>query len=296
MNNPIKNISIILRPVNNDNLVNLIPNLFRWLNNRQCQIYFLKKEFQRLQAIFPKDIFSQAHFLDEDNIFNTSQMVITLGGDGTLIGLCRKLNHDIPILGINRGRLGFITEFGQGEFYDQLEKILCGSFVTEKKNLFSANIIRQDKVISENIFFNDAVVTKNDIARMFSLSVSSNEEHIYNLSGDGIIVSSPTGSTAYSLAAGGPIVNPKVEALIITPISPHGLTQRPLVLQDNSLIKLKPIPPFQSVILTLDGQVAIQLDQSDTVIIKKSNHSVNFIKNPEKSYYRTLKEKFGYGK
>lgn len=299
MSKKISHVAIILKPQNTDELINLIPNLCRWLSKRGCKVYFTLSEKERLKKIFPYKE-KEISLLTISEVFKKSQLIITLGGDGTLIGLCRNLTKNIPIFGINRGNLGFITEFGQNDFYDQLQLVLKGDYTLEKKSLFEAKITHQNKVIQKKTFFNDAVITKNDIARMFSLSVSihnkTGDEHVYDLSGDGLIISTPTGSTAYSLAAGGPIVNPHVKAIILTPISPHALTHRPIVMEDNSVVKIKPIAPFKSVILTLDGQIAIELKDQDTVIIGKMKKSIYFIKNPNRSYYRTLKEKFGHGK
>lgn len=292
----LNNVVIILKPHNTDELVNLIPNLCRWLKKRDRDVIFHTKEKERLAEILSSKKIAEITFLPPTQIFKKADLIITLGGDGTLIGLCRKLKASTPIFGINRGNLGFITEFGQSEFYDQLQEVLNGKYQLEKKSLFFAEIHRKGKVEAKESFFNDAVITKNDIARMFSLSVSADDDHVYDVSGDGLIVSSPIGSTAYSLAAGGPIVNPNVKAMILTPISAHGLSHRPLVLEDNAVLKIKAIPPFESVILTIDGQKAIAIEENDTVVIKKQKKTISFIKNKNRSYYRTLKEKFGHGK
>lgn len=292
----LKNIVIILKPQNTDELINLIPNLCRWLKKRDRKVVFHLKEKSRLEEILSPKTLKECHFVEPPTLFSKADLIITLGGDGTLIGLCRKLKSSTPVFGINRGNLGFITEFGQSDFYDNLQNVINGKFEIEKKSLFTAEIHRSKKVACKESFFNDAVITKNDIARMFSLSVYSDDDHVYDVSGDGLIISSPIGSTAYSLAAGGPIVNPNVKAMILTPISAHGLSHRPLVLEDSSILKIKAIPPFESVILTIDGQKAIEIKKNDVIVIKKQRKSIHFIKNQNRSYYRTLKEKFGHGK
>ena len=292
----LKEIVIILKPHNTDELVNLIPNLCRWLIKRNRNVVFHEKENSRLQEIVSSRILSNCEFKSPPQLFKEADLIITLGGDGTLIGLCRKLKSATPVFGINRGNLGFITEYGQSDFYDQLQQVINGKYDIERKSLFLAEVHRSGKVIQKESFFNDAVITKNDIARMFTLSVYANDDHIYNVSGDGLIVSTPIGSTAYSLAAGGPIVNPNVKAMILTPISAHGLSHRPLVLEDTSILKIKAIPPFESVILTIDGQKAIEIQKNDTIVLKKQRKNILFVKNQNRSYYRTLKEKFGHGK
>lgn len=295
MNDKLTRLGIVLKPQNTEQIINLLPNLFRWLNRRKCEVSFLEKEEERIADLFTKSDYSKTVFFNEKNFFIKNQLILSLGGDGTLIGLSRTIPNHKPIFGINRGHLGFITEFSSHQFYDSLQEVLQGQFSIEKKPLFSVEIQRNGKTLHKKRFFNDAVITKNDIARMFALSIWGNDEHIYDLSGDGLIVSSPIGSTAYSLAAGGPIVNPQVKALILTPISPHSLSYRPLVIDDKTKLKIKLLDFPTSVILTLDGQEAINLEASDTVIITKHRKNISFVKNPLKKYYRTLKEKFGHG-
>jgi len=199
---------------------------------------------------------------------------------------------------VNIGRLGFITEFEKSEFYEKLNIVLLGKYTIFKKNLYSVEIIRQDKTsMPKQVFFNDAVFTKNDLARMFTVSVESDQEHIYNISGDGLIISSTYGSTAYSLAAGGPIVHPDVKALILTPICAHSLTHRPLVIPDTQSLSISILEKINSVNITLDGQDIINLHPRDIVKIKREPRKlVSFVKNDEKTYFHTLKEKFVHGR
>jgi NAD+ kinase len=220
-----------------------------------------------------------------------------MGGDGTLIGVCRRINSKTPVLGINLGRLGFITEFNKNEYFDHLPQILEGEFETTQKPLYSVTVHKKGTVLFKDHFFNDAVLAKTDIARMIYLRAEINDEHAYNLSGDGIIISSPMGSTAYSMAAGGPIVHPDLKGLIITPICPHSLIHRPFVVPENFTIKLKVQPPHHSLTLTLDGQVAINLDEQDEVIINSLKAKrVHLIRNPQKQYFETIREKFVFSK
>jgi NAD+ kinase len=157
--------------------------------------------------------------------------------------------------------------------------------------------MRKNKVHFKDFFFNDAVLAKNDIARMITLRAEMGNEHIYNIRGDGIIISTPMGSTAYSMAAGGPIVHPDVKGIILTPICPHSLIHRPFVIPDTAPISLKLLPPHHSVTLTLDGQVAINIDEQDVVVINSSRmKKVSLVKNPERLYFETVSEKFVSGK
>jgi NAD+ kinase len=219
--------------------------------------------------------------------------MLSLGGDGTLIGVCRKINTKIPVLGINLGRLGFITEFNKNEYFDRLEGILDGEFEVTEKPLINVSVLKNNQKIFSDHFFNDAVLAKNDIARMIYLRAELEKEHIYNLAGDGIIISTPMGSTAYSMAAGGPIVHPEVKSLIITPICPHSLIHRPFVIPDNAPMTLKILPPYHVVTLTLDGQVAVNIDEKDVVVINQEKmKKVLLIKNPDRFYFETIREKF----
>ncbi len=265
----ISSVAIKLRPNHNEEIANLLNNLMQWLGSRGIKA-----------------------FLYDDGA-TTSDLIISLGGDGTLIGLCRSMKTDIPILGVNKGNMGFITQFHQSELFTNLEKIILGHYTLIQKPLFAIEVLRNNQSIFKSYFFNDAVISKLGIARMFSLGVYSFEDSIFNLSGDGLIVSTTTGSTAYSLAAGGPIVHPRVNALILTPINPHSLTHRPIVVPDNLDLKIKLVSEEQSVILTLDGQETFEFFKNDEVRISLAqDKKIHFIKNRDRSYFRHIREKF----
>lgn len=293
----IENISIVLKPSRFDDLSNFTTNLVRWLKRRNKKAYFLESEKKRLEKVLPEKTLKDIHYGDSNYILGKTDLVISLGGDGTLLGVCRNVPSKIPILGVNLGRLGFITEFSKTDFYEQLNLILAGKYDVFKKSLYLCEVKKNNETITKEYFFNDVVFSKNDIARMFTLSVEAQDQHIYNLTGDGLIISSTYGSTAYSLAAGGPIVHPDVHALILTPICAHSLTHRPMVIPDNFNIKVNLIDKIHSVNLTLDGQIAIDLEPNLTIEVKKApKRFVSIIKNPERTYFHTLKEKFVHGR
>lgn len=293
----IENISIVLKPSRFDDLGNFVVNLVRWLKRRNKQAYFIDSEKKRLSKALPEKTLKDILFTTADEIFDKTDLVISLGGDGTLLGVCRNVPSKTPILGVNLGRLGFITEFNKTHFYEELNHILVGKYEVFKKSLYLCEVKRKGNTISKEYFFNDIVFSKNDIARMFTLSLEAQDQHIYNLTGDGLIISSTYGSTAYSLAAGGPIVHPDVKALILTPICAHSLTHRPLVIPDNYTLKVNLMDRIQSVNITLDGQTVIDLDHDLSVEIKKaSKRFVSIIKNPDRTYFHTLKEKFVHGR
>lgn len=290
------NITIILKPKVVSDFSNVLPNLVDWLRRRKCIVQFLDHEQDRIHKIF-KGKTKSISFIEVNELSTSSELIISLGGDGTLIGVCRNAGRQMPpIFGVNMGHLGFITEFNKIDMFDQLTKILKGDFTTRNLTIYTVEVHKFGKKIFKGNFVNDAVINKNDISRMFTLSVEVDDEHVYDLSGDGIIVSSPTGSTAYSLAAGGPIIHPGVTGMVLTPICAHSLTHRPLLIMDKSVVKIKVDRKNSPVNLTLDGQHNISVDSNETVYIKRSGRKVKLIENPERNYFLTLKEKFTHGK
>lgn len=295
--NNITNVAIVIRPSTDSTLNNTIINCSDWLRRRKKHILFLEKEKTRIEKIF-KGLPKHIQFSTEEKIHKSSDLIISLGGDGTLIGIGRHAKRSSPpIFGVNMGTLGFITEFSKQEFFDALGSTLKGQFIIERRYLYKVEIIQNKKTIFKEHFLNDVVINQKQISRMFKVDVECDKEHMYELSGDGLIISSPVGSTAYSLAAGGPIVHPKVNGIVLTPICPHGLTHRPLVIPDTSTIELKVPGKEEEIILTLDGQSVFKLGQSQTIrITKNRNRYINLIKNTDRTYFHTLKEKFTYGR
>lgn len=295
--NVMQNIAIILKPSKIDDLNNILTNLVRWLMRRDKKIFLLISEEKRLQQQLTPKTLKSIEFVDSKFIYNQSDLILSLGGDGTLLGVCRNANSKIPIFGVNLGRLGFITEFSKKDFYENLNTVLIGKYDLFKKQLYSVNVVRKGNTVQKEYFFNDAVFTKNDIARMFTLNVEANHEHVYDISGDGLIISSTYGSTAYSLAAGGPIVHPEVKAFIMTPICAHSLTHRPLVIPDDKSLQVKVLENIDTVNITLDGQTCIHLEPKDFIQIKRETRkSISLVKNPDRTYFHTLKEKFVHGR
>ncbi len=291
--NALKIVGITLKPNSTPEFYNILPNLCSWLQRRKRQIVFREEDRERVLKFFKSKSTDSLLFWNSKNFHNKVDIMFSLGGDGTLIGVCRRINAKIPVLGINLGRLGFITEFNKNEYFDRLGGILDGSFEVTIKPLCHVEVERKGEIHFKDYFFNDAVLAKNDIARMIYLRAELGNEHIYNIAGDGIIISTPLGSTAYSMAAGGPIVHPDVRGLVLTPICPHSLIHRPFVIPDTAPIVLKILPPHHSVTLTLDGQVAINIDEQDLVRINNAKvKKVSLIKNPDRSYFETIREKF----
>jgi NAD+ kinase len=291
-------ITVVLKPIVINEFYNLLPNLKLWLERRKKQIQFLESELPRLQKIFKVRDLEHIKFIKDSELFVGSDLIISLGGDGTLLGICRKSKSSkTPIFGLNLGHLGFLTEFTKTEFFENLSDLFDGKFEIKKQSLFRVKVSAGTKNRFQEVFLNDAVINKKDIARMFTLKVDADSELIYNISGDGLIISSTLGSTAYSLAAGGPIVHPEVNALLLTPICAHGLTHRPLVIPDSLKIHVKTLNQEDNVLLTLDGQVVVDVNSKDSIHIEKdSKKYVYLVKNPERTFFQTLKEKFDYGR
>ncbi|OIQ18471.1 MAG: hypothetical protein BM556_09455 [Bacteriovorax sp. MedPE-SWde] len=297
MSEQIKNVGIILKPKAIHDFMTILPNLTEWLRRRKIEIFFAVDETQRLHEIYQTTKI-KFNLVTKNEMHSLCQLLVTLGGDGTLIGVARtSKKNSPPIFGINMGNLGFITEFSKHEFHDDLAQVLKGNFETHNVPLYKAEILQQDKVVRSGYFVNDAVISKSGISRMFSISLDTELENIYNLAGDGLIVSSPIGSTAYSLAAGGPIVHPGVKGIILNPICPHALTHRPLVLPDTESIYIKIPKGEDEIFLTLDGQEAITVMKNQKIRISKpSRKHVSLVNNKERLYFKTLKDKFRHGR
>jgi NAD+ kinase len=225
-----------------------------------------------------------------------SDVIIVLGGDGTMLSVCRLVgDRQIPIIGINMGSLGFITEVSVGKIYEALERMLAGECPMEERLMLTAHIYRQDESIGEYTVLNDVVVNKGVLARIIDLDIFIDGIFVTAIRADGLIISTPTGSTAYSLSAGGPVLYPTLNCVVITPICPHTLTQRPIVLPDTSAIKIILKSPREDVYLTLDGQVGFYLRPNDVIEVKKSPNKARLLVLCERDYFKVLRKKLKWG-
>lgn len=225
-------------------------------------------------------------------------MVIVLGGDGTLLSAARLVadsKKNVPIFGVNLGSLGFMAEVSLDELYANLEKALAGKLQAEERMMLTAGIIRRGKKVSEYNVLNDAVISKGAIARMVSLEVSVGDDYLTSIRADGLILATPTGSTAYSLSAGGPIIHPALHCFVVTPICPHTLSNRPIAIPDSAIVRVKLVSRSEGVSLSLDGQVVSPLRLNDIVEVKKAKYRVRLIKHPTKNYYEILRTKLKWG-
>jgi len=225
-------------------------------------------------------------------------LILVLGGDGTFLGVSRMITkRSVPILGVNMGQLGFLTEIKKEEIFDVLTHILDSrEIVFNERALFEVTVKRRKKIVYSGPFVNDAVLSKGSISHMVSIQILVNGKWANSLRADGMIVSTPTGSTAYSLAAGGPILVPSLPAVVLTPICPHSLTQRPLVVPDEATIELKLENRSGEVLLILDGQDVVGIKYEDIITIKKSKKQrLKIVSSPQRDYFSLIREKFKFG-
>jgi NAD+ kinase len=223
-------------------------------------------------------------------------VLLVLGGDGTLLAAARVAAPlGIPILPINMGSLGFLTSFKLEELYPALEETLAGHFSSSERVMLEVELERGDEVVERQSVLNEAVIHKGALARMIELELSIDSDFVCRYRVDGLIVATPTGSTAYSLSAGGPIVHPSVESWIVTPICPHTLSDRPIVVRDSSFVEINLAKNTESVFLTLDGQTGIPMQPDDKVRMKRAAERLKLIQPPKKSYYEILRSKLKWG-
>jgi NAD+ kinase len=259
--------------------------LFEWLRRRGLEAA-LDEATLRARGIGGEPAFDPAAAWD---------LVVVLGGDGTLLAVARSLARGTPILGVNLGNLGFLTEINRGELYPALVEVLEGHFKIEERSLFDVELRRDGAPPSLFRVLNDAVITKSALARIIELTLRVDGHLIARFRADGLIVSTPTGSTAYNLSAGGPVLNPLLPVAVLTPICPHALSLRPIVVPDTGLIEVTLETRDEEVYLTLDGQEGTSLNFRDTVRVTRGAVKVQLAKVSARSFYDSLRGKLRWG-
>lgn len=266
---------------------NITKELCLWLQKRNADFLVEKELGEKIDA---------SPLVDENELAEQIDILIVLGGDGTFLGASRLVHgYEVSILGVNLGGLGFLTEFTVDELYLIMEKILEGDYETEKRERLRSKHVRNKKVVGVYSALNDLVINNGPVSRVVDLAIYINGEHITTPKADGIIFSTPTGSTAYSLSAGGPIVYPTLPVIIMTPICPHVLTNRPLVVSSDTEIKVVVLQDAHNTYVTLDGQIGFPLEKGDEIYLKNSDSHVNIIKSPFRDYFSILKTKLMWG-
>ncbi|MFN3789206.1 NAD kinase [Massilia sp.] len=216
---------------------------------------------------------------------------VVMGGDGTMLGIARQLaKYDIPLIGINSGRLGFITDIPLDRMVPALHEILQGQAEAEERSLLEARVVRDGSEIFCSVAFNDVVVARGTGAGMVELKLTVDGEFMYNQRADGLIVSTPTGSTAYALSAGGPLLHPRVQGIVLVPIAPHALSNRPIVVPESSEIVVE-LVAGRDISVNFDMQTFTSLQLGDRIVISRSPHTITFLHPRDWSYYHTLREK-----
>jgi NAD+ kinase len=281
-----KNIGLLVKP-GFTNAKALLQELVPWLRGRDktplldpaCAAVVAEKQS------YPKhEIAAQADLL------------VVLGGDGTMLAGARLMEtRSAPILGVNIGGLGFLTEITPEEIFSALEKIFQEDYSVEQRLMLRSWITRHGQQVGSATVLNDVVVSKGTLTRMVQMEIRIDGQFVTGLRGDGLIISTPTGSTAYSLSAGGPILNPSVHALILTPICPHTLTNRPIVIPHNALVEVLVTSREEGAMATFDGQVGIALRHDDLIEARASEHFARFIRFPDRTFYEVLRKKLKWG-
>jgi NAD+ kinase len=255
----------------------------------------------------------RAKVVDKDQLPSHVDMILVLGGDGTLLGMAGRIGQagtNIPILGVNFGSLGFLTEVTLSEMYSALEAAISGTAPIEERMMLRVRVELQPSLthsaagasaggecVADRVVLNDVVVTQGALSRVIDLSVSVDGEFMMRIRADGVIVASPTGSTAYNLSSGGPILHPRVDGLSITPIAPHTLTNRPVVVPGSSEIRIQPFMQVEQdeVFATFDGQSLLPLKSTHVVSVRRAEKPLRLLRGSSRGYFQVLREKLKWG-
>jgi NAD+ kinase len=283
-----RKVGIVSKPKKED-ICRVVPGLREWLQSRGLEVCW---DYETATCLTG----STADGLPRELLPGRVDLLIVLGGDGTLLGLARMIGQStVPILPVNLGSLGFLTSVTLDELYPILEEILAGRHRISERMLLQAEVVREGSAVERQFALNDAVVNKAALARIIELDLLVDGNYVCSYKADGLIVSTPTGSTAYSLAAGGPIVYPILDAFIITPICPHALTNRSLVIPDSCFLEIDSHVSDEDIYLTLDGQVGIQLKKGDRVTVRKASNKLRLVRPSRRTYFHILRTKLKWG-
>jgi len=285
----IRTVGIVSKP-NSPAAANIVPALIEWLRGRGMAV-----RIDEQTALYAQPSGHPAG-LPRDAVPEGCDLVIVLGGDGTLLAAARAIGRrETPLFPVNLGGLGFLTAITIDELYPELERALRGEHRIAKRKLLATEVVRGGEVVAAYEALNDAVLTKAAIARMIDLDAHVDEQFVCAYKADGLIVSTPTGSTAYSLSAGGPIIFPSVPAICITPICPHMLTNRPVLVPETSVIRVISRSPGESVFLTIDGQVGNPIREGDTLVCRSSDYTLRLVRPPHMMFFDVLRQKLKWG-
>lgn len=283
----IQNVAIFAK-VHDPRCRKIAQNLIVWLQERNC-VPLVEEHLNRHLG--------NPNGLTDLEIREQAELVVVLGGDGTLISVARLFSgKNVPILGVNLGSLGFLTEITVEELYPRLERCLEGNPRVSDRMMLEVTLHRENQAIEKCHVLNDVVINKGALARIVDLETKVNRHFLTTYKADGLIVSTPTGSTGYSLSAGGPIIHPLMSCIVITPICPHTLTNRPIVVPDESTVSITVTSSFdENVYLTLDGQVGFELKEGDSVEVRRALKTTALVLSRSRDYYEILRTKLKWG-
>jgi NAD+ kinase len=267
----------------------IISELTEWLESKNCTVYLEPDT---------ADLIGKKPSTSKEEVSSNSDLIIVLGGDGTLLKVAGIAHpHEVPILGVNLGSLGFLTETTMENLYPTLEQVLNGKCEVENRMLLNARVLRNGKKIEDFNVLNDIVINNGALARIVNLEVFVDGQYMTSYRADGLIIASPTGSTAHSLSAGGPIIHPSIRALVLSPICPFALTNRPIVIPDSATIKVQLTTrnEDEDVRVTLDGQTGYSMKSGDILEAKKADIPLKLVQTPGKNYYQLLRKKLHWG-
>jgi len=289
----IKRIGLVLKPHQPDAL-GTICELATWVADREITLVggpeIEREEIQQQTGC-------SVHEVSNDKLAHAVDLLLVLGGDGTMIATARLMgDREVPVLGVNFGGLGYLAEFRIEELYSALESILSGNYRLDKRVMLDVELLRGDERVTSNRVLNDVVINKSALARIIEIEAYLNHQFVNSFRADGLIVSTPTGSTAYNLSAGGPVIYPSMNAVVITPICPFTLSNRPIVVPDDAVIELCLKTQHEEVALTLDGQVGFPLNVEDRVVIRKSATTFNLVQPMNRNYFDVLRDKLRWGR
>ena len=289
----IKRIGIVLKP-HQPEALSKICELALWLAERGIKLVG-GPEIEREQIEHRTGC--SVEQVSTDKLPTKIDLMLVLGGDGTMIATARMINdHEVPVLGVNYGGLGYLAEFRIEELYSALESILSDNYRLDRRVMLAVELLRNEVSITTNRVLNDVVINKSALARIIEIETFFNGQFVNSFRADGLIVSTPTGSTAYNLSAGGPVVFPSMNAVVITPICPFTLSNRPIVVPDDAEIELILKTDHEEVALTLDGQVGCPLTVGDRVKIRKSRTTFNLVQPSNRNYFDVLRDKLRWGR
>jgi NAD+ kinase len=268
-----------------------------WLDERKIAVVF---DPDSAALATSAGAIGNAAVVEKDALPARVDMILVLGGDGTLLGMAGRIGQasaDIPILGVNFGSLGFLTEVTLPEMYGALTAAIAGSAPVDERMMLRVRIEHDGQSIADRVVLNDVVVTQGALSRVIDVSVTVDDEFMMRIRADGVIVASPTGSTAYNLSSGGPILHPRVDGLSITPIAPHTLTNRPVVVPGSSNIRIQPFMPMalDEVFATFDGQSLLSLKSTHVVCVRRADKPLLLIRGSSRGYFQVLREKLKWG-